>query len=146
MSEKISIPGPAEPNCLLRGMVLEVECARRTHRFLCDVFAQTNPESPSTNGKGGAAQLSPDGRSAVFPMANTQIHFETAKSFKQSVGGRKVGIRVLIRDINNVKKVLERHGIEYTFGSWEELPGRPNWIQFDDLDGYTWNVAELVKI
>lgn len=131
---------------MLGTMVLQVECARRTHRFLCDVFAQTSPKSPATKVKDGTAQLSPNGRGATFAMANTQIQFEAATSSKQAVGGRKVGIRILIKDISNVKKVLDKRGTEYTLGSWEALPGRPKWIQFNDPDGYTWNVAELVKI
>lgn len=136
------------PNFLFEGIVLGVKSALRTHRFLCDVFAQSNTFiswDPLINYKGELPQLSQDGTQTVFQMTNTWIQFETATSPQDPVEQQKTKIGVKVQDVAHVKEVLDEHECNYKSGRLEEVPGRPMWIEFKDLDGYLWHVSEIVR-
>lgn len=125
------------PMGVLNALELGVQSAENTHRFLCDVFSRPDFEAPS--------RISPDGKKATFLLYNTCIEFITAVSSKPSSGDHTVSINLLVQDVENVKKVLDQHKHWYKLGQWKELPGKPKWIQFKDLDGYTWIVGEFPK-
>ncbi|KAJ0114404.1 hypothetical protein J7T55_010793 [Diaporthe amygdali] len=133
------------PDFLLNAINLEVKCARQTYLFLRDVFGQAVSTAPSSEQQ-IPCQVSPDGKQAIFQMANMKLHFNTATSAEHAVEGRSVSINVLVNDVNNVRRVLAREGVEYKTGIWEEGPGRPKWLTFVDLDGYNWSVGDLVKL
>lgn len=137
MSQQNSTSRPPPPMRVLNALELGVKSAKTTHRFLCDVFGQPNSEAPS--------QLSTDQKRATFALLNTTVVFITATPSMPSGGEQQVSINLLIKDIGNVKKVLDEHNHKYKPGQWKDLPGQPHFVQFLDLDGYTWIVGEFSK-
>lgn len=143
-----STPQQQPPHFLLDVIILEVKSAKKTHSFLCDVFAKASPAAPKPTGTelpSQGSQLSTDEMHAIFKMGNTRIQFSTATPSRHPVGERNVRIAVLVNTIEKVKEVLDQHHVTSKCGRWEALPGHPRWIEFRDQDGYTWNVSEFVK-
>lgn len=139
---------PPPPVFMLDVITLEVKDAKKTHRFLCDVFPPTKPTGTWGSGTGQpfqGSQLSPDGKLVKFKMANTSIQFSTASPTNNSTGDRSVAINVYHREINHVKKVLDKEHRKHNFGEWKAGSELLKWIAFKDDDGYTWNVSEFAK-
>lgn len=150
MSDKTTTPKPPPPQFMLDVIILEVKNAQATHAFLCDIFANANPAVawPNTMEQlPEGSSLTPNGMHAVFRMGNTRIQFTTTMSPDRYVPRHNVNIAVLVKDIEEVKKVLDKNKdkIGYKIGQFKDLPGKPRWLEFRDQDGYTWNVSEMVK-
>lgn len=147
MPDKNNTPQQPPLHFLLDVIILEVKNAKRTHKFLCDVFAKANSVVPWPNAMEQPPQgstLTPDGMHAIFRLGNTRIQFTTATHPESYVPQHNASIGVLVKAIEKVKKVLDEHNVKYALGEFKNLPGCPKWIQFRDDDGYTWNISELV--
>lgn len=151
MSDKATTPKQPPPQFLLDAIILEVRSAKTTHAFLCDIFGRANPAAPWPNTMNQPPQgssLTEDGMHAVFSMGNTKVQFTTTASPGNYVAQHNVSIAVLVKDIEEVKKTLDKNKdkISHRFGEFKTLPGSPRWVEFKDQDGYTWNVSQMVRI
>lgn len=149
MSDKTTTPKQLPPQFLLDVIILEVKNAKATHAFLCDIFGRANPAAPwpNTMERPQGSSLTEDGKHAIFSMGNTRVQFTTTTSPGNYVAQHNVSIAVLVRDIEEVKKTLDKNKdkITYRIGQFKDLPGGPRWVEFRDQDGYTWNVSQMVR-